>query len=67
MHQYELVPQPVRLDLSYCPTGKLEHKVALITGGNYGIGRVMALHLVLEGTDVVITHYPSDEVDVRTP
>lgn len=49
---------------SYQGSGKLEGKVALITGGDSGIGRAVALAYAREGADVVIA-YLSEEPDAR--
>ncbi len=42
------------------PCRKLENKVALITGGDSGIGRAVAYDFVKEGADVVIVYYDED-------
>jgi NAD(P)-dependent dehydrogenase (short-subunit alcohol dehydrogenase family) len=39
---------------------RLQNKVAIITGGDSGIGRAVAIHYALEGADVVIVYQKSD-------
>ena len=47
----------------YRPAGKLEGKVALITGGDSGIGRAVAVLYAREGADVAIACLPEERVD----
>lgn len=46
---------------SYKGVAKLEGKVALITGGDSGIGRAVAVHYAREGADVAIVYLTEDE------
>jgi NAD(P)-dependent dehydrogenase (short-subunit alcohol dehydrogenase family) len=57
----EMEPRPQYIDPNYKAAGKLEGKVALITGGDSGIGRAVAVHFAAEGADVVINYLSDDE------
>lgn len=55
--EYKMIPPPIFDNPNYKGSGKLKDKVAIITGGDSGLGRAAAIAFVKEGCKVVIPYY----------
>lgn len=59
--QHKMNPEPEVIRESYKGTGKLKGKTALITGGDSGIGRSVAVYFAREGANVAIVYLEEDK------
>jgi NAD(P)-dependent dehydrogenase (short-subunit alcohol dehydrogenase family) len=57
----EMVPEPEIIRDDYKGSDKLKGKVAVITGGDSGIGRSVAVHFAREGANIAIIYLEEDE------
>src|SRR5687767_8924169 len=58
--EHRMVPRPKVVLPTYRGSGKLKSKVALVTGGDSGIGRAVAVYFAKEGANVAITYLDED-------
>ncbi len=62
--EYLMHPRPIFDNPNYKGSGKLKDKVAIITGGDSGLGRACAVAFIKEGAKVVIPYY-NEHIDAK--
>ncbi|HET7696180.1 MAG TPA: SDR family oxidoreductase [Vicinamibacterales bacterium] len=60
-----MTPRADHGETSYKGLGRLTDRAALITGGDSGIGRAVAIAFAREGADVLLSYLPEEERDAR--
>ncbi|HUB88205.1 MAG TPA: SDR family oxidoreductase [Dyella sp.] len=60
-----MVPRPDHGEDSYVGFGRLKGRKALITGGDSGIGRAVAIAFAREGADLTLNYLPQEEADAE--
>lgn len=63
--EYLMEPLPIFDNPNYIGTGKLKGRTAIITGGDSGIGRAVAVAFAKEGANIVISYY-DEHTDAET-
>jgi NAD(P)-dependent dehydrogenase (short-subunit alcohol dehydrogenase family) len=61
----KLDPRPRFEAPRYKPAGKLENRIAIVTGGDSGIGRAVTVLYAREGADVAIVYLPQEQSDAE--
>src|SRR5919202_5697204 len=61
----EMQPEPDYGEKTYRGHGRLEGKAAIVTGGDSGIGRAVALAFAREGADVLISYLAEEPSDAH--
>ena len=61
----DMVPATDCGEESYRGSGRLTGKIALITGGDSGIGKAVAIAFAREGADLVVAHLPEESEDAE--
>lgn len=59
--EYKMKPRPQAEDEKQRGSGKLQDKVAIITGGDSGIGRAVAIAFAKEGADIAVVYLEEDK------
>src|SRR5690606_4275126 len=59
--EHKMDPAPEVMRRNYRGSNKLENKIALVSGGDSGIGRAVSVHFAREGADVAIIYLNEDK------
>lgn len=62
----KMTPRPIYENKAIPGSGRLQNKVAIITGGDSGIGRAIAIAFAKEGADIVVVYYNEHEDAIET-
>jgi len=64
-YEYKMNPQPEIVRPGYKGNDRLMNRIALITGGDSGIGRSVAVHFAIEGAAVAIVYLEKEDQDAK--
>jgi NAD(P)-dependent dehydrogenase (short-subunit alcohol dehydrogenase family) len=64
--EFKMNPEPVTIRESYSGSNKLKNKVVLLTGGDSGIGKSVAVHFAREGAIVAIVYLNEEKDALQT-
>ncbi|GAA5416663.1 general stress protein 39 [Paraliobacillus ryukyuensis] len=64
--EFEMNPQPMYDNSNYQGSGKLNNQVAIITGGDSGIGRAVSVHFAKEGANIAIIYHDEHQDAEKT-
>lgn len=64
--EFKMNPEPVTIRESYSGSNKLKNKVVLLTGGDSGIGKSVAVHFAIEGAIVAIIYLNEEKDALQT-
>lgn len=64
--EHKMTPEPEIIRDGYRGSGKLDGKVVLITGGDSGIGRAVAVHFAREGAKIAVVYLEENEDAKKT-
>ncbi|ADU32456.1 SDR family oxidoreductase [Evansella cellulosilytica] len=59
--EFPMIPRPISENPYYMPANKLKNKVAIITGGDSGIGRATAIAFAKEGANIAFAYFNEHE------
>src|SRR4051794_13175506 len=59
----QMTPKADHGEDTYVGLGRLTNKIAVVTGGDSGIGRAIAIAFAREGADLLISYLPEEEED----
>lgn len=65
-NEFKMNPEPLTIRESYKGSDKLKNKVALLTGGDSGIGKSVAVHFAREGAKIAIIYLNEEKDALQT-
>ncbi|MDP2526372.1 SDR family oxidoreductase [Maribacter dokdonensis] len=65
-NEFKMNPEPLTIRKSYKGSDKLKNKVALLTGGDSGIGKSVAVHFAREGAKIAIIYLNEEKDALQT-